>query len=82
MLTKVQKWGNGQGLRFAKAILEEAQIDVGDEVNVSVQKGRIIVEPVTRMRGHRDLKTLISQMPEAYQSEEIDWGQPMGKEVW
>ena len=82
MLTKVQKWGNGQGLRFAKAILEEAQINVGDEVNVSVQKGRIIVEPVTRMGGHCDLETLISQMPEAYQAEEIDWGRPTGKEVW
>ena len=80
MLTKVQKWGNGQGLRFAKAILEEAQINVGDEVNVSVQKGRIIVEPVTSR--HYDLKTLVSQMPEGYQSEEIDWGAPMGKEVW
>ena len=64
MLTKVQKWENGQGLQFAKAILEEAQINVGDEVNVSVQKGRIIVEPVTSMRGHYDLKTWVSQMPE------------------
>ncbi len=82
MLTKVQKWENGQGLQFAKAILEEAQINVGDEVNVSVQKGRIIVEPVTSMRGHYDLKTWVSQMPEGYQSEEIDWGPPMGKEVW
>jgi len=25
MLTKVQKWGNSQGLRFPKTVLEEAQ---------------------------------------------------------
>ena len=24
MLTKIQKWGNSQGLRFTKALLEEA----------------------------------------------------------
>ena len=30
MLTKVQRWGNSQGLRFTKAILEEARIDVRD----------------------------------------------------
>ena len=30
MLTKVQRWGNSQGLRFTKAILEEARTDVRD----------------------------------------------------
>ncbi|MBC8235980.1 AbrB/MazE/SpoVT family DNA-binding domain-containing protein, partial [bacterium] len=74
MLTKVQKWGNSQGLRFTKAILEEAQINVGDEVNVSVQKGRIIVEPVTKVRVRYNLKELVSKMPEEYQAEELDWG--------
>ena len=44
MLTKIQKWGNSQGLRFPKAVLEDAQIKVGDEVSVSVRDGKIIVE--------------------------------------
>ncbi len=82
MLTKVQKWGNSQGLRFTKAILQEAQINVGDDVNVSVQKGRIIVESATKVRGRYDLKELVSKMPEEYQVEELDWGPPIGKEVW
>ncbi len=82
MLSKVQKWGNSQGLRFTKAILQEAQINVGDEVNVSAQKGWIIVEPVTKVRGRYDLKELVSKMPQEYQAEELDWGEPIGKEVW
>ena len=82
MLTKVQKWGNSQGLRFTKALLNEAHIHVGDEVNVSVQKGRIIVEPVTRIRGRFDLKALVAKMPKDYQPGELDWGPPAGKEAW
>lgn len=82
MLTKVQKWGNSQGLRVTKALLDEARINVGDAVNVSVRKGRIVVEPVTRVRGRYDLKTLISRMPKGYQAKELDWGSPVGKEVW
>ena len=82
MLTKIQKWGNSQGLRFTKALLEEAQINVGDEVQVSVHKGRIVVEAVTRVRGRYDLEALISKMPESYQAEELDWGPPVGREVW
>ena len=82
MVTKVQKWGNSQGLRFSKAILEEAHINVGDQVNISVKKGQIIVEPVTKVRGKYDLRELVSKMPQNYQVEELDWGKPMGKEVW
>ena len=82
MLTKVQKWGNSQGLRFPKALLEEARIKVGDEVKISVDKGRIIVEPATQVRGKYDLEALVSRMPKGYQAEELDWGPPVGREAW
>ena len=82
MLTKVQKWGNSQGLRLPKALLDEAQIKVGDEVKISVDKGRIIVEPATKVRGKYDLETLVSRMPKGYQAEELDWGPPVGREAW
>ena len=82
MLTHVRKWGTGQGLRLTKALLNEAGVHVGDEVTVSVQRGRIVVEPVSRVRSRYDLETLLSQMPEEYQPEELDWGPPAGKEVW
>ena len=82
MLTKVQKWGNSQGLRVTKALLDEAGIHVGDEVDVSARRGRIIVEPVSRIRGRYALKDLVSKMSEEYRPEELDWGPPAGKELW
>ena len=82
MLSKIQKWGNSQGLRFTKALLQEAQINVGDEVSVSVENGRIIVEPATKVRGKYDLKELVSKIPQGYQAEELDWGEPVGKKEW
>lgn len=80
MLGKIQKWGNSQGLRFTKALLQEAQMNVGDEVNVSVRNGQIIVELATKVRGKYDLKELVSKIPQEYQAEELDWGEPVGKE--
>ena len=82
MLGKIQKWGNGQGLRFTKALLQEVQLNVGDEVSVSVQNGRIIVEPATKVRGKYDLKELVSKISQEYQAEELDWSEPVGKEEW
>jgi antitoxin MazE len=82
MLAKVQKWGNSQGLRFPKTILEEAQVNVGDEVRVSVRGRKIIIEPVEKIRGKHDLKELVSRMPKNYHVEEVEWGAPVGKEEW
>ena len=82
MLAKVQKWGNSQGLRFPKTILEEAQVNVGDEVRVSVRGRKIIIEPVEKVRGKYDLKELVARMPKNYHVEEVEWGAPVGKEEW
>lgn len=82
MVTKVQKWGNSQGLRFTKEILDQAEIGVGDEVKVSVRSGKIVVEPLVKVRGRYDIKTLVSKIPPDYRAEEVDWGRPVGKEVW
>ncbi len=82
MPAKIQKWGNSQGLRLAKNILAETQIKVGDEVEISVESGAIVVTPVKKIRGRYKLEDLVRRIPEKYQSSEVDWGKPVGKEEW
>ena len=82
MLAKIQKWGNSQGLRLAKNLLADAHIGVGDEVDISVKDGIIIVSPAKRIRGRHNLKDLVARIPENYQTSEVDWGAPVGKETW
>ena len=82
MVTKVQRWGNSQGLRLSKQMLEDAGIVIGDEVDVTARDGVIIVAPVRRVRGKRSLKELVSKIPENYQSSEMEWGEPVGGEAW
>lgn len=82
MLTHLQKWGNSQGIRLSKDLLEAAQLKVGDEVSITVQKGQIVVVPTTKVRGKYHLKQLVAQLPKDHHSPELDWGSPSGKEVW
>ena len=82
MVTRVQKWGNSQGLRLSKDVLSEAHIDVGDVVDVAVQEGSIVLTPVRRVRGALDLEQLVAQIPKDYRPEEAEWGSPVGGEVW
>ncbi len=82
MLTRIQKWGNSQGVRVPRKVLEEVKIAVGDEVDITVEEGRIIVGPSERIRGKYRLEDLVAQMPENYAPQEEDWGEAVGEEVW
>jgi antitoxin MazE len=82
MMTKIQKWGNSQGLRITRQVLEDAHISVGDDVDVTTKDGLILIAPVRHIRGKRSLKELVSQIPQGYTAEEMDWGEPTGGEVW
>ena len=82
MITKVQKWGNSQGLRLAKDVLAHAHISVGDEVDVAVDDGVIVIAPLRRVRGGHQLEDLVSRIPPDYEPEEVDWGAPVGREAW
>ncbi len=82
MVTKIQRWGNSQGLRLARQVLEDARIAVGDDVDVAVRDGMIVIAPVRRIRGKQSLQELVSRIPEGYKPEETDWGKAVGKEVW
>ena len=82
MVTRIQKWGNSQGLRIPREVLEEAHVSVNDEVDVTAEEGVIIITPVKRVRRGRNLEELLSRIPKGYRAEEVEWGVPQGKEAW
>ena len=81
MITKVQKWGNSQGVRLSKQLLSDVEIDVGDAVDVAVRDGALVVTPMRRVRGGHDLRELVRRIPRDYEQKELDWGRPAGREV-
>jgi antitoxin MazE len=48
MEVSVVKIGNSRGIRFSKTILE--RYNIRDSVNLILEKGHIIIKPVTRPR--------------------------------
>ena len=82
MITKVQKWGNSQGLRLSKQLLSDVDIEVGDAVEVAARDGALVVTPAHRVRGGVDLEDLVARIPRGYKPGELEWGRPVGKEVW
>jgi antitoxin MazE len=63
-------------------VLREANIAVGDDVEVAVLEGRIVVTPSDRIRGRYRLEDLVARMPEDYGPVEETWGAALGREAW
>jgi len=81
-MTRVQKWGNSQGIRISRELLAQADIDVGEAVQVSADGGRLVVTPARLVRGGVSLEELVGRIPRDYRPGEIEWGPPAGGEVW
>ncbi len=77
---QVKKWGNGSGIRFTKEFLREAGVTVEDMLNAEIVNGQIILTPVFR---HRSLRERAAEFNgELNLSDEIEWDEPVGSEVW
>jgi antitoxin MazE len=81
MVTKVQRWGNSQGLRLSKQVLEDAHLSVGDDVDVAVRNGVIVVTLVKQTRRKLSLRKLVARIPKGYKTKPVDWGTPVGREA-
>lgn len=77
-VSKIQAWGNSQGLRLSKELLRSAEIAVGDQVNIKADKGTIIIEKTKKYV----LSEMVAQLPSTYQAQEESFGDPVGKEDW
>ena len=78
MYTTIQKWGNSQGIRLPKAILEMANLNENDTVKLKVEDGKVIIVPAKK---HISLKERIAEYEGDYQPCEWDTGLSIGKEV-
>ncbi|MCG3660648.1 AbrB/MazE/SpoVT family DNA-binding domain-containing protein [Aliarcobacter butzleri] len=81
MTAKISKWGNSQGLRMPKDIMETLHLHVGDDVNITILDGKVILEPIKKDILNYDLDDLISKIPSNYKTTE-EFDTIVGKEEW
>lgn len=79
MIAKIQKWGNSQGIRISKVLLDELMLSVCDEVSLTIENDSIIIKPVSQ---HKSLAVRVAEYQGEYNTEEWTTGQPTGDEVW
>jgi antitoxin MazE len=78
MKIKFLKWGNSLALRIPKAFAQEIGPSVGKAANMEVRDGKLVVE-IAKPKWHRR-RYKLEQLVAGHR--ELEWGPPVGNEVW
>jgi antitoxin MazE len=80
MHTTIQKWGNSLAVRIPKAFVKEAHVAYGTPVDLSVDDGKIVIDP--RTEPEYRLEDLLKGVTKRNLHAEVDTGKAVGREVW
>lgn len=88
MYATVQRWGNSQGIRIPKALLEALNIRENDRVELVQTKDSIAIKKVTV--SHKTLEERLTayygrpldEITRIENGPELEWGSAEGKEAW
>ena len=81
MVLTINKWGNSQGIRLPKDLMNKLNATVGTSVNAEFQNGKVIIEPVSSPLQY-NIHDLVREIEPHYGEDEVDWGKPEGNEIW
>jgi antitoxin MazE len=79
MEATIQKWGNSLAIRLPKVVAEQIQVAEGDNVDLQVDEGGLLIR--TQRLKYR-LSDLLRKITESNLHEEADWGASRGRENW
>lgn len=79
MRVAVRKWGNSLALRIPKALAEDSRIGSGSEVELTLERGRLVV---TTVPPTVTLDTLLAAVTDENRHGVVPTGLPVGREAW
>ncbi|MDD2975005.1 MAG: AbrB/MazE/SpoVT family DNA-binding domain-containing protein [Aliarcobacter cryaerophilus] len=80
MTVTISKWGNSQGFRIPKDILDKLNLAVGDLVNISQKDNKLIIEPAKKEKKY-SIDELVNNLPKDYKASE-EFSSKSGSEIW
>ena len=78
MRATVSKWGNSLGLRIPRGLAEDAGLAEGSVVELRVEDGRLVAEPVAI----ENLETVLAKVTPKNRHHELFVDSPRRRETW
>ena len=81
IVTSIAKWGNSQGIRLPKEVLEQANLKHEDKLSIVVNGEEIVLKKIVETNEDRFNK-LFENYKGDYVCKEIDCTPAVGKEIF
>ena len=82
MQTTIVKWGNSHGIRLPKQLLDKANISNKDTIEMIAENNSIIIKKISFKKQFKTIQERFSGFSDNNEPFDIDWGKPVGKEIW
>ncbi|HCM6303768.1 TPA: type II toxin-antitoxin system antitoxin MazE [Salmonella enterica subsp. enterica serovar 6,14:y:1,7] len=79
--SNVKRWGNSPAVRIPASVMQALNLNIDDEIKIELLEGKLIIEPVTN-EIEFSLDQLVNGITEENLHDLIEWGDPVGGEVW
>lgn len=80
MIAQIKSWGNSQGIRLSKELLDSLGMHLNEYLDVKVQDGNILLSKSFK---HKTLEERVYEFEgKLGPYEEVQWGDPTGRETW
>lgn len=79
--SNIKRWGNSPAVRIPATLMQALNLNIDDEVKIELVEGKITIEPVQKGPVF-SLAELVDGITDDNQHDLVDWGEPVGKEVW
>lgn len=79
---KIQKWGNSLAVRIPRTLADQAGLSEGAPFVFRVHEDGLTIARKTRKKRKYTLEELVAKITPENRHELIDWGPPVGKEIW
>ena len=74
----IRAWGNSQGIRIPKDILERMNLKVSDVLNIEIENDAIVLR---KQFAHKSFEQRLLEYNGKISVADFDWGEPKGREL-
>ncbi len=81
-LAKVRPWGNSFGIGISKEVLKKLRVGPGAAFKLKVEPNRLVLDLARDPKSFPTLAEIVASYNPKDPPEYVDWGAPVGKEIW
>ncbi|EKE9051062.1 AbrB/MazE/SpoVT family DNA-binding domain-containing protein [Salmonella enterica] len=78
----VKKWGNSPAIRIPAAVMQALALTDESELELEIRGNEIALKPKKTNKIEFKLDDLLAKITPDNKHDLLEWGEPVGKEIW